>query len=155
MRTSFPPAIWGWTILTVVASFLSWGTFRPTNISGFPTGFPGELSAALFGNMTVSVDAWHGNLTLMGLQLPNWLPVVATVAAAYMVYVRSTGAQLSTRFVPALLFYSLAHVGAFSLLLLFSGRGALGIGAILMLLAIAGLMQAMMKIRPSSPHQVA
>ncbi|HEX8465049.1 MAG TPA: hypothetical protein VF627_10575, partial [Abditibacterium sp.] len=121
MKSTFPPAIWAWTILIVVASFLSWGTLRPTTFSGFPSGFPGGFPGIfpgeMFQNMRISVNGWNGHLTL-GAQLPNWLAVVAALCATLTIYLQSTGAQLSPRLAPFLLLYSFCHVAVLSLILL-------------------------------------
>ena len=59
--------------LIFIASFLTWGVFQLT-----PPGvdLPPEF-AEMMKQMTVSINGWRGHLTLMGVQLPNWLAVVA------------------------------------------------------------------------------
>ncbi len=134
--------IWVWLACVGVASFLSWGTIAPTSFSGFPGGFPGDLTGGFFGGISISVNAWSGNLTLAGLQLPNWLPIVAAAGATGAAYARSTGAQLPAILPLALLIYALAHVLLFGLIVAGSGRGSLGIGTIAMWLALAALLRA-------------
>lgn len=142
--------IWVWLACVGVASFLSWGTISPTSLSGFPGGFPGDLAGGLFGGITISVNAWSGNLTLAGLQLPNWLPIIAAAGATGVAYARSTGAQLPAILPLALLIYALAHVAIFGLILLGSGRGSLGFGTIATLLALAALLRAIMSASKAS-----
>ena len=133
-----------------VASFLTWGTISPTSFSGFPGGFPGDFAGGLFGGITISINAWSGHLTLAGLQLPNWLPIIAAAGAAAAAYARSTGAQLPAILPLALMIYALAHVAIFGLILLGSGRGSLGIGTIATLLALFALLRAIMSASKKS-----
>ncbi len=147
MKPAFPAAVWAWLAFVGVASFLTWGTIRPTAFSGFPgglsDGFPGGFGD-FFGGLSIAVNAWSGNLTLAGLQLPNWLTVVAATCAVGTAYARSTGAQLSKALPSGLILYALVHVALFALIVLGSGRGTLGIGAILMFVALGGLWRALM-----------
>ncbi len=132
--------IWVWLACILVASFLSWGTIAPTSFSGFPGGLLGGLTDGFFGGISISVNAWSGNVTLMGLQLPNWLPIVAAVGATGAAYARSTGTQLPAILPLALLIYALIHVALFGFIVLGSGRGSLGIGTIAMFFALAALL---------------
>ena len=150
MKPSFPAMIWVWLALVGVASFLTWGTIRPTSFSGFPGGF----ADAIFGGISISVTAWTGNLTLAGLSLPNWLPVVAAAGAVAIVYARAAGAQMSPLAPTLLLIYALIHVALFGLIVVGSGNGSLGIGTLAMLAALIGLWRALAHAaRPQTPQQ--
>ena len=154
MKPSFPAMIWVWLALVGVASFLTWGTIRPTSFSGFPGGFPGDFGNSILGGIVISVTAWTGNLTLAGLSLPNWLPVIAAAGAVAIVYARGAGAQLSPLAPTLLLIYALAHVVLFGLIIVGSGRGSLGIGTIAMFAALIGLWRALASaLRPQAPQQ--
>ena len=85
--------IWVWLACVGVASFLTWGTISPTSFSGFPGGFPGGMGD-FFGGISININAWSGHLTLISLQLPNWLVVIAAAGAVGAAYARATGAQL-------------------------------------------------------------
>ena len=119
-----------------------WGAFATSSIDGF---LGGSLVAP-FNGAAIPVSAWSSSLSLMGMQLPNWLPVVAAVAAVVVVYARWRGAQLSPTLPKLLLIYAIVHVALFGFMIWENGRGSIGVGIFVMLVALFGLRRETLKI---------
>ena len=148
----------GWGVLVLVASFLTWGTFQTTVAS-----VSGELFGGLFGGLfkgfnplgavplKVTLSGWSGNITLLGMALPNWLAVVAALAATFMSNARASGSMPFNRLAPAALaIYALGHV-AFLVAVVLSKSGTLGIGALLMIVGLLGILASLFKMPNATP----
>ena len=140
MKNSLSAAAWAWLVLIGLSSFMTWATFKiviPGNFGGFPN--------ELLGDAAISANAWKSNLTLLGMQIPNWLPVIAAFGAVGALYARNNGADLSPKLPRTLLLYAIAHVALFSCIIFTGGRGSLGIGSLLALLGLGGLWKTIVK----------
>ena len=145
MKNSIPAAAWAWLMLLGVASFLTWATFKtssPSNFGGFPT--------ELLGETEISANAWKSYLLLFGMQIPNWLPVIAAFGAAGAFYARNNGADLSPKLPKILLIYAFVHVALFAINVFGNSRNPLGIGSLLMLFALGGLWKTIIKTSRTS-----
>lgn len=127
-------------VVIVVASFLPWGEIR---------GGADTLSGAIFQGLGLSltVTAWNGHITLLGIKLPNWLVVVTAVAAAALVWIRAAKAWEP----PHALLYALAGYGLFHsawvlLVLMFSNEGSAGIGSLATAAAFVGMLVALRRL---------
>lgn len=109
--------------VVLVASFMAWGHINVASMGGgFPL-FPGG------GSMSVNVNAWNGNVTLLGLTLPNWLTVFAAAGAIALSWMRSTGAWTGHSAVQlGCGIYGLLHSGLAVIVFLGSSEASLGIG---------------------------
>ncbi len=135
MKNSLPAAAWAWLIVLSVASFLTWGRFTtsfPNNFGGFSTEIPAD-------GIVILANAWKSNLTLWGMQIPNWLPIIAAFGAAGVVCARAGGADLSPKLPKILLIYAIAHVVIFALNIWNNAASSLGIGTLITLFALGGL----------------
>ncbi len=128
-------ATWAWLVALGVASFLTWANFK----ASFPGNFGGFPSFPVLDGVTIAANAWKSNLTLIGMQIPNWLPIIAAFGAAFVVCARAGGADLSPKLPKILLIYAIAHIVIFALNILGNSGGSLGIGTLLALLALGGL----------------
>lgn len=136
MKNSLPAAAWAWLVLVSVASFLTWATFSSQTIVGDAfTGFPNLP----FKDIDITTNAWNSNLRLFGVSLPNWLPIFAVFAAAGAFYTRNDGADLSPKLPQRLLIYAFAQVALFWFILWSGGKGSVGVGPLVMLVALGGL----------------
>lgn len=136
MKNSLSAAAWAWLVLVGLASFLTWATFNSQTVFGDAfTGFP----SSPFKDIDITTNAWNSNLRLFGASLPNWLPIFAAFAAAGAFYARSNGADLSPKLPRLLLIYAFIHVALFGFILWSDGKGSLGIGPLVTLLALGGL----------------
>lgn len=149
MKHSLPAAVWAWLILVGVASFVTWATFKTSFSSNFG-GFSTELLA--LEGPEISANAWKSYLRVFGMQIPNWLPIVAAFGAVGAFYARGNGADLSPKLPRFLLIYAIAHVAFFIFMLLGGNGGVLGFGALLTLFALGGLWKTM--IRTSKAREV-
>jgi hypothetical protein len=111
--------------LIVIAAFVPWGEIRGT--PSFSGGF-----APMFGEVRLTMTGWNGNLTVAGVQLPNWLTVVAAVAVVFGVWLTVLGIlpiPLAALIVVAA--YGLLHTAFLLILLATSNDGSPGLGAAL------------------------
>src|SRR5687768_17352139 len=130
MKQKLPVGLIGWTFLVGVASFISWGTFqaKTTSINAGPFG---DLDPFMGMPMSITLTGWQGHLTLAGTALPNWLVIMAALAAAILAYIRSAGLGDVNRAVCiALLVYGIAHV-ILLIVVITANRGVIGFGALL------------------------
>ena len=120
----------------LAASFMPWGEIRG--------GGAGPFGAMLEGlGLSLTVTAWNGSITVLGVKIPNWLVVVAAAGAAVVAWLKVARVWEP----PAALLYALAGYGLFHsvwvvLALMFSSRGALGIGSLLTAAAFVGMLVA-------------
>jgi hypothetical protein len=146
----------GVTIAAVVifaASFMPWRTIRVRVGRGPATlnlplpkdrdPLPDEVASVEFG---VRVTGWNGNMLLGGLELPNWLVVVAAIGVATLCWLKVTSVWAAP---PALLFgltgYGLFHAGGFLVWLLTSDKRSAGMGSLLTVIGFAGIMVALVR----------
>ncbi len=143
MKRTFPVALLSWAFVVVVASFIPWGTFQATNttFSGSPFG---GLNPFMGMPLLITMSGWQGDLTLAGMSLPNWLVVITALGAAALGYIRFAGlGNVNRNICVALLAYGIFHIGL--LMLILAGKGSIGFGAILTLVALVAMMISLFK----------
>ena len=123
MRRGLPVGINVCSALILVMSFLPWVTITaPLQITGIggsdnnPLQGLAQAATKMFGSpeVTMSANAWNGNVSVAGLALPNWLVVVAGLLIAGVALL---GCFPYTR-TPKALLYSLWGYGILHLLTL-------------------------------------
>ena len=150
MKNSIPAAAWAWLLLVSVASFLTWAVFKTSFSSNFG-GFPVEL----LGETEISASAWKSYLRLWGMQIPNWLPVVAAFAAVGAFYALGRGADLSPKLPKILLIYAFVHVLFFTFMVWGGNGSVVGFGALLTLFALGGLWKTIVRKSKASDVKTA
>jgi FtsH-binding integral membrane protein len=121
----------------VVAAFMPWGTIRatPAISIGGPFSNPFEGMA-----VTMTLTGWDGTLTLAGMAVPNWVVVALALATAGVVWLRATETWHPPRGLPlGLALLGCAHVAGILAVLAFSGKGTIGIGAVIAAIAFVAM----------------
>ena len=123
-----------------IGAFLPWG-----EVSAGPTlDLPG--GSAHLPLFSATMTGWNGHITVLGMKIPNWLVVVVAVAAAGLCWLRTMDVWPVSTTIPAVLAgYGLLHAGWVVVVLGASGRGSVGIGAIVVALAFVGMLVAVLK----------
>jgi hypothetical protein len=133
MKTGYLYALTAFCGLMLLACFLPWLSFKILAVGA---------EHVQFATSFLTLNGFHGQVTLFGLTLPNWLVVVATVAVGILAWLRASGAVASPPVVGIVLsVYCLAHFG----ILLVVGLGnpeqcRLGFGALVGIFAAAGML---------------
>ncbi len=130
------------TILIVVAGFLPWGQIRGAPASPVP------LISDAFEGMAITITVWNGSISLGGLDLPNWLTVVAAFAVVGAYWLR----ELAVLAVPVALMVVIAAYGILHTLfavtiLTLSDEGSPGTGAVLSALFFVGMIVLLIRSR--------
>ncbi len=137
MESKSPVGVIVSAVVIFVASFLPWGSFEATPDFGSAGEALGEAfgEAFPFQNMKMTFDltGWYGELTLLGMKLPNWLAVISGLSVGVLAVL---GACSVFRVHPAvnigLCGYGLFHSGFLSIIfLLNSGEASIGVGALI------------------------
>ena len=112
----------------LVAAFLPWGSFRLQ-------AFDGQ-------SVTVTLNAWNGNLSLLGLTIPNWMVAISLLAIGTAVVLREIAIWEAPRALCiALSSYGFVHMTLYLVVLGAQGtQASIGAGTFLMLLAAAALL---------------
>jgi hypothetical protein len=136
MKIGYLYALSAFCGLMLLACFLPWLSFR------IP-GMVGPTEAQLM-NAMLTLNGFHGQVTLFGLTLPNWLVVVATLAAGILAWLRTSGAVESPPAVGiALSAYCAAHFGILIVVALGNPETCrIGFGALVGTLAALGMLVA-------------
>ena len=73
--------------LMLAGAFLSWGSV-PGRSAVSELGLGNALSL-LAGDLQIPISGWVGALTVAGLELVNWLPLLAVLSAVAMAWLRA------------------------------------------------------------------
>ena len=160
MRKGLPIGIIVCGALVLMASFLPWVTITgPLQIQGLGEANPFQSLAQaanhLFGReeISITVNAWNGNVSLAGLTLPNWLVVAAGLL---ITGVSILGSFPRTR-VPSALLYSLWAYGTLHLctlaVLLPSLKGEVHVGYVGTVITWIALLPLLIRDQASTPTQ--
>lgn len=82
--------------LVLLASFLTWMSFR------FAPGLAldaGNEPMARAIEQSLSATGWRGQITILGITLPNWMIPVAAAAIASLAWLRATSAWETPRWI--------------------------------------------------------
>lgn len=122
MRSMLPLGVLLACVVGLIASFLPWGSLRLS-------GFDGR-------SVTVTLNAWNGNLSLLGFTIPNWLVTISVLAIGAMVLLREAGIWGAPRAIYiGLPVYCVGHMALYLVILGAQGTQArIGFGTFLMLL---------------------
>jgi len=135
-------------LLIVAGTFMSWGVVRNVPMTAH---FPGVDEAIPFGNMTLTLNGFQGTVGLLGVDLPNWMVLVASVGVMLVCWIASFS---STPSVPKLAYvfagYGATHLAV--LLVMLASRGSIGVGLVLTVAAfvavLVNLLWLAQRIRP-------
>lgn len=130
-------------VLVFAAAFLPWGEIRAAPQLRAPFGgdfpFPGGMFEGM--QMTLTITGWNGNITLVGLKLPNWLVVLAAGGVTALCWLKASSvwdAPPAVSFVVAA--YGLLHAGFALVVLILASEGSPGVGVILTGLAFIAIL---------------
>jgi hypothetical protein len=139
-------------VVVLIASFMPWGELR-----GTPNA---PLGGALFQgmNLSLTMTAWNGNITILGLKIPNWLVVVAASAAALISWLKALSVwQAHIGLSVGLTVYGFLHACWVLVSLGASDDGSIGIGSLLTAAAFVAMVvlvvQEARSPRQESPNQ--
>ena len=130
------------SVLVFAAAFMPWGEISaiPTINSPFGGSFPFPGNPFPGVNITITVTGWNGSITVGGLSLPNWLVVLAAAGAATLCWLKAASVWDAPSAVPfSLAGYGLLHTGVALITLIGSGKGSVGVGSVLTVLAFIGI----------------
>jgi len=131
--------------IVLLAAFLPWGSIKNTN----PWGAFRHIAPLDTGdiNITWRISGWKGALTVLRMELPNWLVVVAAfVIAALAVLQAARVCEPRPWISTALAVYGLLHSGATILGLIDTGN-TLGVGVLVTLAAFIAILVLLRKER--------
>jgi hypothetical protein len=141
--------------LALAALFTQWGVLTVTmedlreslTIDGHPVGDGGMadslggMMAAMLNGSRIPVTGLNGHLSLGPLKIPNWLPVLTVIAGLIFTFTNHRQLSAVPRVWVSVLLISGIVAGAWAVVL-FTAKGTLGIGGILLIAAAAiGLSQ--------------
>ena len=131
-------------VVVVIASFMPWGSFTSTVSSPFSGGPFGGMSPFGATRVSTAVNAWNGNLKLLGVTIPNWTTVIAALAILTIAILKSSSG-LDAKPAASLILagYGILHSGLFILILLTGG--SLGLGSLATLGAFVALLRLSLK----------
>lgn len=127
--------------VVVLASFMPWITFRAN--FDFGPDFQGQFeSMRQFMEQQMTATGWTGNVTLVGITLPNWIVPIAAGAVAFLAWFRATGTWETPRGVGiALGLLCVIHLAVLVLVAVMNSESArLGFGALLAAMASGGML---------------
>jgi hypothetical protein len=136
-------------VAVVVAAFMPWGTIRAEPVisisrEGFPNPFDGMA-------VTMTLTGWNGTFTFAGMAIPNWFAVVLALATAGVVWMRAAETWHPPRWLPlGLALLGCAQIVGILAVLAFSGKGTIGIGALIAGAAFVAMI-AMCRRLPAAP----
>lgn len=140
MKRALPVSILSWCVLLVIASFMPWGTYSEIpqwSVNGME--IPGSFLPIPF-EMTVTGNAWRGNLTAYSVQIPNYMVFLAVVAIAAHALLRVAGLVPNRRtFSVVMAAYGIFHVGMLVVVLV-ANDATIGIGSIIILIGFTGVL---------------
>lgn len=142
-------------VLVLAAAFMPWGSITAVPTLEMPM-FPGStLTKGTFSSteMTWTVTGWNGKLTIGGLELPNWAVVLAAGCVAALAWARAYSASRPSVFVLlGIAGYGVLHTLGWMAVMLGSGKGALGFGALLTTVCFVGMIVPRARELMSRPH---
>jgi hypothetical protein len=152
MEKKAPVGIIVWTVALVVGSFLPWGTLRGSMTFNLPDIHPAAMRAfRSLPMMSIPINGWKGQVTLVGVELPNWLPVICGVAvgvfgllAAASVWKAPPAASI------VLSSYGIVHMG-FVLAVFIKSSSSVGIGLLVSVASFIALL--MLSVRAALPQR--
>jgi len=121
--------------LMAAATFLPWG--KVTAEAAADDFFVGnEITGgalSLFGSkVTVPISGWVGSIRWFGVELANWLPLLAIVSIAAIAWLRATKVTMSPRAVmAAITLYAFLHLGTAFTTIQKAEGASIGIGLVL------------------------
>ncbi len=127
--------------VVVLASFMPWITFRAT--IDFGSAFQGQMeSMRQFMEQQMTASGWNGNVSLMGITLPNWIVPIGAAAVAFLAWFRATGTWETPRGVGiAIAVLCMIHLGILLLVAVMNSDSTrLGFGSLLAALASGGML---------------
>ena len=133
---------------------MPWGTVKIQS----PFGDGSLFGSTLFQDMqlTLTVTGWNGNVSLGGLELPNWLVVLGAIGVTALCWLKACSVWEASAVVPfALAAYGLFHAAFVWVALMSSDEGSAGVGSFLTAVAFVAilvvLVQQVRGPRPTSP----
>jgi hypothetical protein len=130
-------------VLIFAAAFMPWGEIRgiPKVQSPFGNDFPFGDNFFQGMQMTFTITGWNGHITLGGLELPNWLVVLAAAGAAVLCWLKAGSVwDAPSAVLFAVAGYGLLHAGFALVILMSSDQGSAGVGSFLTVLAFIGML---------------
>lgn len=127
--------------LMVAAAFMTWGRVAAEAATDkFAVG--NEVTGAalsLFGSkLSIPISGWIGSVSAGGLELANWLPALAVVAATVLTWLRACRVtRVPLSIMALLLLYAGAHLALVFSVLRGVDAASLGIGWFVSVLAVA------------------
>ena len=134
--------------IVFIASFMPWGSFATSTGNMFNSAFGSNspfgnsgFHGSPFGNtqMSISINGWNGNCTLLGVIIPNWILVVIAISISLFAFLKAKEIWEAHSSVNVLLsVYGIIHVG--TVFLIFLSKGSIGIGSIATIGAFIGFL---------------
>ena len=144
-----PVGIYLTSVVMIVASFLSWGSFEGALTFDSPAAEAMMRDSGFTApTMTFELSGWNGYVNLGPIKFPNWLVVVVAVAVALLAFSRAAGIWPAPKALMVVLAaYSIGHVGFLSFMMLLNG--SVGLGALVTL--VGGFALLTMTLRLGRP----
>jgi hypothetical protein len=141
-------------LVVVASSFLPWGRLGLEDALDRDPAIPefARSMASSFGVRAIPVTAWNSSVHVGALEAPNWVvPVVAAFLALFLC-LRAASVWAPPRVLsPALCLAAEAQTVWIAIVLATSKGGAVGIGVVATLAALACLFVAELRSRETSP----
>ncbi len=129
-KRDLPVGLFGWCFVILVAAFMPWAT---------------SPLFSVFAPVSAVVTGWTGNITLLGIVIPNWLSVALAAALAGIGWFRANSTEIAKKTDFWLALVGTLH-SSFFVFSVFTGRGAqLGLGAIATLVAFVAIFRRIRK----------